>query len=143
MLTLPLVGSGINAFVYYAPTLFAALGLEHNLVLILSGIINICQLVGACIVLQVLDQVGRRKLAIGGGIGMAIPHIILAALVGTYSTSWQEHPGVAWFGVALIYIYVLAYSVSYGPLGWTLPAEVFPSTVRAKGVGMAVCVNWV
>lgn len=35
------------------------------------------------------------------------------------------------------------YSLSYGPLGWTLPAEVFPNAVRAKGVGLAVATNWI
>lgn len=73
-----------------------------------------------------LDKIGRRKLAIGGGIGMAIPHAILAGLVGTYNGKWQSNPAAAWVGVALVYIYVLVYAVSYGPLGWTLPAEVFP-----------------
>lgn len=105
--------------------------------------INICQLAGACVIILVLDQVGRRKLAIAGGIAMAIPHAILAGLVGAFNTSWQSHPGPAWFGVALIYLYVLMYSLSYGPLGWTLPAEVYPNAVRAKGVGLAVAVNWV
>ena len=73
---------------------------------------------------------------------MQIPHAILAGLVGAYNSSWQDHPGPAWFGVALIYIYVLMYSLSYGPLGWTLPAEVYPNAVRAKGVGLAVATNW-
>lgn len=39
-------------------------------------------------------------------------------------------------------IYVLAYAASYGPLGWTLPAEVFPSSKRAKGVGASVAMGW-
>ncbi|KAG9562645.1 hexose carrier protein, partial [Aureobasidium melanogenum] len=37
--------SGINAFVYYAPTLFRALGQDEHSSLVLSGMINICQLV--------------------------------------------------------------------------------------------------
>lgn len=74
--------------------------------------------------ITILDKLGRRKLAIGGGIAMGIPHAILAGLVATYNTSWTENAGVAWFAVALVYIYVLMYSVTYGPLGWCLPAEV-------------------
>lgn len=126
--------SGINAFVYYAPTLFKALGQSKHMSLILSGMINIGQLVGACVTTLYLDQMGRRKLAIGGGVAMGIPHAILAGLVGTFNTSWTSNPGPAWFGVALIYIYVIVYGLTYGPLGWTLPAEVFPNSVRAKGM---------
>lgn len=39
-------------------------------------------------------------------------------------------------------IYVLVYALSYGPLAWVLPAEVFPSSRRAKGVGIATATNW-
>ena len=39
-------------------------------------------------------------------------------------------------------IYVMAYAASYGPLPWCLPAEVFPSSKRAKGVGAATARVW-
>jgi hypothetical protein len=70
--------------------------------LILSGMVNICQLVAVLPVCLYLDQIGRRKLAIWGGIVMAIPFIIMAVIVGLYSTSWNSHPGPAWLGVALV-----------------------------------------
>lgn len=38
--------------------------------------------------------------------------------------------------------YVIAFGFSYGPLIWTLPAEVFPNAYRAKGVGLAVAISW-
>ena len=91
--------------------------------LILAGMINIDQLVGAIITIIYLDKIGRRKLAIWGGIAMAIPHTILAGLVGTYNDSWPSHSGVAWFAVAFIYIYVLNFAITYGPLGWTVPGK--------------------
>lgn len=34
------------------------------------------------------------------------------------------------------------YGLTYGPVGWAMPSEVFPSTRRAKGVGLATAVNW-
>ncbi|KAI7204169.1 hypothetical protein D0869_02276 [Hortaea werneckii] len=134
--------SGINAFVYYAPTFFGALGQDTEMSLILSGLVNVCQFVGSFPVFLYLDQVGRRTLAIYGGIAMGIPHVIMAGVVGKFSGKWESNPGVGWFGVALIYIYALAYAGSYGPLAWTLPSEVFPSSKRAKGVGAATAVNW-
>ena len=38
--------SGINGVIYYAPTLFATLGLTFQTTLIVSGIINVFQLIG-------------------------------------------------------------------------------------------------
>jgi MFS family permease len=37
---------------------------------------------------------------------------------------------------------VLAYAFTYGPLAWTLTAEVFPSSKRATGVGAATALLW-
>ncbi|OJI82506.1 hypothetical protein ASPTUDRAFT_125022 [Aspergillus tubingensis CBS 134.48] len=134
--------SGINAFVYYAPTFFEALGQSDNNSLILSGMVNVCQFVGGVPIMLYLDRVGRRKLAIYGGIAMAIPHLVMAGLMNRFSSDWVTHQAVGWFCVALIYLYVLSYSVSYGPLAWVLPAEVFPSSKRAKGVGAATGMIW-
>lgn len=93
---------GINAFVYYAPTFFAALGQKGDMPLILSGMVNICQLIAGIPTSLFLDQVGRRKLAIGGGFAMAVPHLIMAGVVGKFNSSWDEHPAMGWLGVALI-----------------------------------------
>ncbi|KAK9234662.1 general substrate transporter [Lipomyces kononenkoae] len=134
--------SGINAFVYYAPIFFAALGQSYEMSLILSGMVNICQFVAGIPTFLFLDHVGRRKLAIFGGIAMGIPHIIMAGIVSKYNNKWGSNPGMGWCGVALIYIYVLAYASSYGPLAWALPAEVFPNSKRAKGVGAATAMVW-
>ncbi|CAI0646229.1 unnamed protein product [Colletotrichum noveboracense] len=104
--------------------------------------VNICQLIAGIPTFLFLDQVGRRKLAIGGGFAMAVPHLIMAGVVGKFNSSWDEHPAMGWLGVALIYIYVLCYATSYGPLAWTLPAEIFPNSKRAKGVGAATAMIW-
>ncbi|KAJ5337827.1 hypothetical protein N7452_004555 [Penicillium brevicompactum] len=134
--------SGINAFVYYAPTFLSRLGQSYDTALILSGLVNVFQLVASIPTLIFLDKIGRRKLAIFGGVAMAIPHLIMAGIYERFSDSWTSHKGVGWFGVALIYIYVACYAASYGPLAWVLPAEVFPSSRRAKGVGLATATIW-
>lgn len=94
--------SGINAFVYYAPTFFAALGQGYETSLILSGMVNICQLVAGIPTFLYLDKMGRRKLAIAGGFAMGIPHIIMAGIVGKFSSNWEAHQAMGWLGVALV-----------------------------------------
>lgn len=93
---------GINAFVYYAPIFFAALGQGYEMSLILSGMVNICQFVAGIPTFLFLDKIGRRKLAIFGGIAMGVPHIIMAGIVSKYNGKWENDPGIGWFGVALI-----------------------------------------
>lgn len=84
------------------PIFFAALGQSTEMSLILSGMVNICQFVAGIPVFLYLDKMGRRKTAIFGGIAMGIPHIIMAGIVGKFSSDWESHKGAGWFGVALI-----------------------------------------
>lgn len=75
--------------------------------LILSGLVNVCQFVAGIPVFLYLDKMGRRNTAIFGGIAMGVPHIIMAGIVAKYSKTWESHPGVGWFGVALICKYTV------------------------------------
>ncbi|GME26341.1 MFS monosaccharide transporter [Neofusicoccum parvum] len=134
--------SGINGFIYYAPLLFRSLGQDDEMSLILSGMINIGQLVAVVLCFFIIDHVGRRPLAIWGAFGMATPYIVMSATVGAFSHDWPGHKAAGWATCALAYIYILAYGVSYSPLAWALPAEVFSNSTRAKGVALSTSVVW-
>lgn len=134
--------SGINAFIYYAPTLFRSIGQSDENALILSGIFNILQLIAVVVCFIIIDKVGRRPLAIFGGFGSAAAYAVIAVLAGLYSKDWQANPAAGWACVAMAFTFILVYGVSYSPLGWALPAEVFPNALRSKGVAAATCVNW-
>lgn len=110
--------------------------------LILSGIFNILQWVGVGICFCIIDKVGRRKLAIAGGLITGSAWMILAALVGLYSSNWPAHVAAGWAAVAMAFIYVVAFGSTFACLAWAVPAEVFPNTSRAKGVAAATAVNW-
>ncbi|KAF2726050.1 general substrate transporter [Polychaeton citri CBS 116435] len=134
--------SGINAFIYYAPKLFSALGQTDELSLILAGTLNIGQLVAVVLCFFIIDRVGRRTLAIWGGFTMGVPYVIIAALYGLYSHNWPAYPAAGWACVAMAYIYILAYGVSYSPLAWALPSECFSTAQRSKGVAISTATVW-
>ncbi|KAF4546319.1 putative mfs monosaccharide transporter protein [Lasiodiplodia theobromae] len=134
--------SGINGFIYYAPLLFRSLGQDSEMSLILSGMINIGQLVAVVLCFFIIDHVGRRPLAIWGAIGMAVPYIIMSALVGEFSHDWPGHSAAGWVTCGFAYVYIIAYGVSYSPLAWALPAEVFSNSTRAKGVALSTATVW-
>ncbi|GKZ35255.1 hypothetical protein AbraIFM66950_005849 [Aspergillus brasiliensis] len=134
--------SGINAFIYYAPTLFQSLGQTDSMSTILSGVFNIVQAVAAVICAFIIERVGRRALAIYGAFGMAVSYIIIAILSGLYSHDWPGHVAAGWACVAMAFVFIMVYGVSYSPLGWALPAEVFPNASRSKGVALATCTIW-
>ncbi|KAK2605970.1 hypothetical protein QQS21_003596 [Conoideocrella luteorostrata] len=134
--------SGINAFIYYAPTLFRSIGQSNEMSLILSGVFNVLQLVAVVVCFFIIDKAGRRPLSIIGGIGTGVCYIIIAILSALYSKNWQAHVSGGWACVAMAFAFILIYGVSYSPLGWALPAEVYSTSSRAKGVALATCVNW-
>ncbi|OOF90366.1 hypothetical protein ASPCADRAFT_410173 [Aspergillus carbonarius ITEM 5010] len=134
--------SGINAFIYYAPTLFQSLGQSDDMSKILSGVFDIIQVLAAVICAFIIEGVGRRALAIYGAFAMAIAYIIIAILSGLYSDDWEGHVAAGWGCVAMAFVFILVYGVSYSPLGWALPAEVFPNACRSKGVALATCTIW-
>lgn len=135
--------SGVNAFIYYAPTLFTSLGQSDEMSLIMSGIFNVLQLVAVAICFLIIDSVGRRPLAIWGAAGGAFAWGIMAILVGLYSDSWESHSDAGWACVAMAFMFILVYGVSYSPLGWALPSEVFPTATRSKGVALSTATCWI
>jgi MFS family permease len=130
---------GINALIYYSPTLFGTMGLDYNMQLIMSGVLNVTQLVGVLSSLWTLDRFGRRSILLIGSFLMFVPHLIIAILVGKYSKDWPNHTAEGWTSVAFLLFYMLAFGASWGPVPWAMPAEIFPSSLRAKGVAISTC----
>lgn len=133
---------GINALIYYSPTLFERLGQDHSMQLILSGVLNITQLVGVASSVWTMDRFGRRPLLLCGSAAMFVSHLIIAVLVGKFSDDWQHHRPEGWASVAFLFFYMLSFGASWGPVPWAMPAEIFPSSLRAKGVALSTCSNW-
>ncbi|KAI9810837.1 MAG: hypothetical protein M1827_006044 [Pycnora praestabilis] len=124
---------GINALIYYSPTLFQTMGLDYDMQLIMSGVLNITQLVGVSTSLWTLDRFGRRPLLLWGSLGMFLSHLIIAILVGKFSKDWPSHRPEGWTSVAFLLFYMISFGASWGPVPWALPSEIFPSSLRAKG----------
>ena len=110
--------------------------------LILSGVFNCLQIVAVVICFCIIDNIGRRPLAIIGGFGSCACYVVIAILSGLYEKDWASHKGAGWACVGMAFAFIMVYGVSYSPLGWALPPEVFPTSCRSHGVALAVAVNW-
>ncbi|KAJ7611668.1 hexose transport-related protein [Roridomyces roridus] len=134
--------SGIDAIVYYAPTIFQSLGLPGRTVsLLAAGVIGVVFVISTIPAIALIDRVGRRPLLIFGGVGMATMLILIAALTATYQPEWNK-PAAAWATATFIWLYVAFFGMSWGPASWTVISEVFPLSTRAHGVALAGSANW-
>jgi len=53
---------GTNALIYYSPTLFGTMGLGYSMQLIMSGVLNVTQLIGVITSIWTMDRFGGRPL---------------------------------------------------------------------------------
>ncbi|KAK9471334.1 general substrate transporter [Dipodascopsis tothii] len=135
--------TGINAILYYAPTIFQSLGLTSNTVSILAtGVVGILQWLPTIPTALYIDRIGRRPLLMYGGIGMAACHLTIAGISGRYEDSWDTHGSAGWACVVMVWLYIVVYAFSWCTGAWILVSEVFPLGLRAKGVSLGVSSNW-
>lgn len=44
---------------------------------------------------------------------------------------------------AFIMLYNICYGITWGPMPWLIPAEIFPLRTRSKGMALATTSNWI
>ena len=109
-------GANVEAKIYYSPSLFEILGLDSEMQLIMSGVLNICQLVGVLSSLWSMNRFGRRPLLLLGSVLMTIAHLIIAVLVGKFSYDWKSHSTESWVGVAFLLFYMISFGATWDPV---------------------------
>ncbi|OAX37789.1 general substrate transporter [Rhizopogon vinicolor AM-OR11-026] len=136
--------SGINALLYYGPTLVESIGMRGDTVtLLVSGGIGIVQFLAVIPAIIFLDQWGRKPLLRGGSVIMAVSHFLIAVFIHLFEDDWTSHTTAAWVAVFCIYTFTASYGMSFGPIGWVLPSEVFPLSMRSKGVSLSTASVWI
>ncbi|PYH63702.1 putative galactose transporter [Aspergillus vadensis CBS 113365] len=136
--------SGINAIIYYAPTVFAQVGLSGGSIgLLATGVVGILMFVFTIPGTLMVDKVGRKPMLAWSLVNMGIAHAIVAALIATYGSDFAEHKSAGNAAIFFIYWIVVNYSLPYGPVGWIVTAESSSLEIRAKGVSIGSAVNWI
>ncbi|KAI8344179.1 general substrate transporter [Chlamydoabsidia padenii] len=135
--------TGINAIIYYAPKIMKSVGLTGNSVsLLATGVIGIINFLSTFITVLFLDKFGRKKFLLVASVGLSISMIIVACIVGKFEDDWPNHTKEGWVAVAFIYIYIANFAYSWGPIGWVIPAEIFPLSARSKAMSISTSANW-
>ncbi|KAI1328204.1 putative MFS sugar transporter [Xylariaceae sp. FL0255] len=137
--------SGIDAVIYYAPTLFAKAGLSSNSASFLaSGVSGILMFTISVPGFLFADKWGRRTSVISGGVILSSSMFFMGSL---YAAGVVHADGVArWFVILAVFVFGLTYSVTWGIVGKIYASEIQPSNTRAAAncvaQGLSFFTNW-
>lgn len=135
--------TGVNAILYYAPSIFTDLGLTGNATnLLATGVVGIVMFLATIPAVLYVDKVGRKPVLVSGAFIMAACHLVVAVLTGLYHNSWGSHTSAGWVACVFVWIFSVAFGYSWGPCCWILVAEIWPLSIRGKGLSIAASSNW-
>ncbi|KAH7207823.1 general substrate transporter [Fusarium redolens] len=134
---------GCNAIIYYAPAMFAQLGLSGNTSgLLATGVYGIVNTLSTLPALFLIDKLGRRPLLMCGAAGTFISLVIVGGIIGGYGSALADNKSAGWVGIVFIYIYDVNFSFSFAPIGWVLPSEIFNLGNRSKAMAITTSATW-
>lgn len=125
--------TGVSAIQYFSPQIFAQIGIPTNTTLLLQAVNAIIAFLGTAVCIAVIDNVGRRSLEIYGAIIMSGTFIVNAILIAVFPAT-VSNTGAHWGFVVMTWVFNFVFFITSGPLSWAIPAELFGTAMRTKGV---------
>ena len=130
--------TGINAIIYYAPTLFQMSGFSNTTTALLAtmglGIVNFLM---TLVAIFLVDKVGRKPILDTGLALMAF------AMFGM-GVSFYFHtiPSIHILLFIFTLLFVGAFALSMGPMTWLISSEILPTSMRGKAMSLVTAANW-
>ncbi|OAA43722.1 Sugar/inositol transporter [Metarhizium rileyi] len=129
--------------IYYATNIFQSLGLTGGTTALLAtGVTGVVFLISTVPAMLIIDRVGRKPMLLVGSVVMGISMVVVGIIVAKFRHDWPNHMAAGWMAVALIWVYIAGFGATWGPVSWTLIAEIFPLSIRAKGASIGAMSNW-
>jgi len=130
---------GVNAVLYYGPTIFKNSGLSEGDSLFYQVLVGLVNMLTTVLAIFIIDRVGRKKLVYWGVSGM----ILCLVLIGVYfwrGAQWSWPNEVLLF---LFLFYVFCCAVSVSAVVFVLLSELYPNAVRGIAMSIAGFSLWV
>jgi SP family arabinose:H+ symporter-like MFS transporter len=128
--------SGINAIIYYGPSILNDAGIALSNSFLGQIIFGVANLVFTFIAIWKVDDWGRRPLYLIGTIGATISLFVTGFLFYLGLTS-------SIFLIISVTLFLACFAFSIGPLKFVVASEIFPTNIRGKALGVSIMVMWV
>ncbi|MEM1164808.1 MAG: sugar porter family MFS transporter [Planctomycetota bacterium] len=145
--------SGINAILYYAPTIFRSAGFQESAGLLNSVGLGLMNLVFTMIGMALIDSFGRKKLMLIGSVGyilslgtataafLAFSELVTSDAGESMRTFTNTSAGYVVF--ASLMVFIASHAVGQGAVIWVFLGEIFPNKVRARGQALGSFTHWI
>ncbi|ORY15909.1 high affinity glucose transporter RGT2 [Clohesyomyces aquaticus] len=133
--------TGINFIFYFGTVFFQQLGTISNPFLI-SLITTLVNVLSTPFSFVMVEKLGRRKILIWGAASMVCMQFIVGIIGATAGKASAHNPAAVKAMIAFICLNIVSFATTWGPAAWIVIGEIFPLTIRSRGVGLSTASNW-
>ncbi|VUC26053.1 unnamed protein product [Clonostachys rosea] len=127
--------NGVGVVSYYLALVLQTVGItsvtDQTLI---SGCLQIWNLIFAVGAAAFVDRLGRRPLFLISSVGMLVSFVLISGLSGSFATTGNAPTGLA--VIPFLFIYYAFYDIAFTPLVVSYPAEIWSYTLRARGIAL-------
>ncbi|CAL5870288.1 uncharacterized protein PFLUO_LOCUS4523 [Penicillium psychrofluorescens] len=137
--------TGSSALAVFAPEYFKLVaGGSSQQSLLLTGLFGAVKVIASSFFIWVLaERFGRRITLVGGAALMAACMLITALIVDNTATNVNgQVTNAGRATVAMMYLDIMIYNCSWGPMPWAYVPEIFPTRIRALGLALSMLAHW-
>lgn len=127
--------AGINVIMYYSTDIFRTAGFSGESAMWQSVMIGVTNLSFTVVGMLLIDKFGRKFLLYTGAVCMPV-------FLGLFS--WSYISGNTEGYSLLVYLigYIAFFAISQGAVIWVILSEMFPTSIRARGMAIGSFSHW-
>jgi len=130
---------GVNAVLYYGPSIFMESGLSSGDSLYYQSLVGAVNMLTTVLALIIIDKVGRKKLVYWGVSGM----IVSLILIGVYFSNGDSLGIPSVFLLIFFLFYIFSCAISICAVIFVLLSEMYPVKVRGAAMSVAGLSLWI
>lgn len=128
--------SGINFIFYYGVNFFSSTGLDnYYLMSFITYAVNTAFTIPGILLIEII---GRRKLLLGGGLGMSVSNFIIG-IVGVSVVNSEIRARIS---ISFSCLFIAFFAASWGGCCWALTSDLYGISIRQKAISITASTNW-
>ncbi|XP_017082311.1 facilitated trehalose transporter Tret1-2 homolog isoform X2 [Drosophila eugracilis] len=133
--------SGINAVIFFMNDIFKSSNstLDASTCTIIVGVVQVIMTLCSSLL---IEKAGRKILLLFSSTVMTVCLVMLGAF-NTLQRHTEISKSIGWLPLACVVLFIVSFSVGYGPIPWMMMGELFMPDVKGTAVSLSVMANWI